>query len=76
MTNNPMMAIMSAIRGGQNPQRIMQQLAMSDPRVGQAQQIMAGKSPQQIRQICENMCRERGITPESVAQQLGIPGIR
>lgn len=73
--NNPMMAIMNAIRNGQNPQRIMQQLAMSDPRVGQAQQMMAGKSPQQIRQICENMCRERGITPESVAQQLGIPNI-
>lgn len=74
--NNPMMSILNAIRGGQNPQRILQQLAMSDPRAAQAQQIMAGKSPQQIRQICENMCRERGITPESVAQQLGIPGIR
>ena len=76
MTNNPVMAIMSAIRGGAAPERILQQLAMSDPRVGQARQIMAGKSPRQIRQICENMCRERGITPESVAQQLGIPGIR
>lgn len=76
MTNNPMMALMSAVRSGTNPQRILQQLAMSDPRAAQAQQIIAGKSPEQLRQMCINMCRERGITPESVAQQLGIPGLK
>lgn len=74
-TNNPMMAIMSAIRHGRNPNTILQQLAMQDPRVHQAQNIMAGKTPEQLRQICMNMCSERGTTPEEVARSLGIPGI-
>lgn len=74
-TNNPMMAIMSAIRHGRNPNTILQQLAMQDPRVHQAQNIMAGKTPEQLRQICTNMCSERGTTPEEVARSLGIPGI-
>ena len=76
MMNNPMLTIMSAIRSGQNPQRVLQQLAMQDPRIHQAQNIMAGKTPKQIRQICINMCSERGITPESVAQSLGIPNFK
>lgn len=74
-TNNPMMAIMSAIRHGRNPNTILQQLAMQDPRVHQAQNIMAGKTPEQLRQICMNMCSERGTTPEEVARSLGITGI-
>lgn len=74
-TNNPMMAIMSAIRHGRNPNTILQQLAMQDPRVHQAHNIMAGKTPEQLRQICMNMCSERGTTPEEVARSLGIPGI-
>lgn len=74
-TNNPMMAIMSAIRHGRNPNTILQQLAMQDPRVHQAQNIMAGKTPEQLRQICINMCSERGTTPEEVARSLGIHGI-
>lgn len=74
-TNNPMMAIISAIRHGRNPNTILQHLAMQDPRVHQAQNIMAGKTPEQLRQICMNMCSERGTTPEEVARSLGIPGI-
>lgn len=74
--NNPMMAIMNAVRHGRNPGTILQQLAMQDPRIHQAQNIMAGKTPDQIRQMCINMCNERGITPESVAQSLGIPNFK
>ena len=73
---DPMTTLMTAVRSGRDPGSIFQQMAMQDPRVGQARQIMAGKSPQQLRQICENMCRERGITPEDVARNLGIPGLK
>ena len=76
MTNDPMLALMSAVRSGRNPGSIFQQLAMSDPRVGQARQMMAGKTPEQLRRICMNMCSERGTTPEEVARCLGIPGLR
>ena len=73
---DPMVMLMTAVRSGRDPGSIFQQMATQDPRVGQARQIMAGKSPQQLRQICENMCRERGITPEEVARNLGIPGLK
>lgn len=76
MTNNPMMALMSAVRSGRNPGSIFQQMAMQDPRVFQARQIMSGKTPEQLRQICVNMCSERGTTPEEVARSLGIPGLK
>lgn len=75
MMNNPVMALMNAVHSGANPNRIFQQMAMQDPRVYQARQMMAGKTPEQLRQICMNMCSERGTTPEEVARSLGIPGI-
>ena len=36
------------------------------------QTMMQGKSPDQVRQMVINMCRERGTTPEAVARSLGI----
>ena len=35
-------------------------------------QMINGKTPQQLRQIAENVAKERGVTLEYVAQQLGI----
>lgn len=58
---------------GLNPMMLMQQAAKNDPRLNQVMQMMNGKSPQQLRTMCENMCKERGTTVEQVAQQMGIP---
>ena len=35
-------------------------------------QMMHGKSPEQLRQIANNMAAERGTTVEDIARQLGI----
>ena len=67
-----MMQLIGAMRNGGNPYQLMQQMAMSDPRAAQAMQMMQGKSPAELRQMATNMCRERGTTPETVMQQLGI----
>ena len=72
MMNNPIMALLNVARNGGNPMQLMQQLAMQDPRIAQAQQMMQGKSPQQLRQMAENMARERGTDLQSVARSLGI----
>ena len=71
MLNNPMLQILQAARMGRNPQLLMQQLAQSNPQINQAMTMLQGKSPQEIRQMAENMCRERGTTPEQVMQMLG-----
>ena len=71
--NNPMMALMNAMRNGGNPMAIMQQMAAQNPQVAQAMKLMQGKTPQQLRQTAENMDKERGISVEEIARQLGIP---
>ena len=72
MMNNPVMILLNAARNGGNPMQLMQQMAIQDPRIAQAQQMMQGKSPQQLRQMAENMARERGTDLQSVAHSLGI----
>ena len=69
---NPLNEMVRVARSGGNPMMLMQQMASRDPRVGQAMQMMQGKSPAQLRQMCENMARERGIDLNGLAQQLGI----
>ena len=72
MMNNPVMALINAARSGGNPMQLIQQMAMQDPRIAQAQKMMQGKSPQQLRAMAENMARERGTTVQDVARRLGL----
>lgn len=73
MMNNPLFQMINIARTGGNPMQLMQQMARSNPQINQVMQMMNGKSPDQLRAMCENMCRERGTTVEQVAQQIGIP---
>lgn len=70
--NNPIAMLIQAARGGANPAALLQQMAERDPRAALAMQMLQGKSPEQVRTMVQNMCRERGTTPEQVARQLGI----
>ena len=70
--NNPMQMISSMMRGGGNPQQILQQLMQQDPRVGQAMQMIQGKSPQELRQMAENLAKERGVDLNALMQQFGM----
>lgn len=70
--NNPIMMLANMARNGGNPMRMIQQMAMQDPRIAQAQQMMQGKSPQQLRSMAENMARERGTTVQDIARSLGL----
>ncbi len=70
--NNPLNMMMNAIRSGGNPMAIAQQLAQTNPQVRQAMQMINGKSPAQLKQMAENMAKERGVSLNDVARQLGI----
>lgn len=72
MMNNPIVTLLNVARNGGNPMQLMQQMAMQDPRIAQAQQMMQGKTLQQLRTMAENMARERGTDLQSVARSLGI----
>lgn len=74
--NNPMMKhpifqVMNAMRNG-DPARIMQQAAARNPYAAQTYQTIQGKAPGQLRQVAENMAKERGISLEQLAGQFGL----
>ena len=69
LANNPVMALMQIARNGGNPLRAIQELAIRDPRAAQANRIIQGKSPAQLRQIAENMARERRMDLNQILGQ-------
>lgn len=69
MGNHPLSQIINAMRDGGNPAVLMQQMIGSNPQLAQ---IASGKSPEQLMQVAENMCRERGTSVDAVLKQFGI----
>lgn len=72
MMNNPMMQMISMLRGGMNPQTMLANMAQNNPQVRQVMQMMQGKSPAELQQMAKNMAAQRGTTVEDIARQLGI----
>ena len=70
--NNPMMALVQAMQSGRNPANLLQMMARSNPQAAQAIRLIQGKSPQQLEQIATNMAKERGVSINDIARQLGI----
>lgn len=69
MGNSPVFQLINVMRSGGNPDALVQQLMSSNP---QLRQIAAGKRPDQLMSIAENMCRERGTSVDDVLRQFGI----
>lgn len=69
---NPFMMLMQAMQGGGNPLAFVQQQAANNPQFQQLHQIVGGKNPQELRQIADNMLRQRGSSMEEVEKQMNI----
>ena len=67
-----LMNLVGALRGGGDPNALIQQAIRNHPQSEQIQQIVGGKSPDQLMMIAENMCRERGTSIDAVLKQFGI----
>ena len=72
--NNMLMAIIQAARGGQDPMQTIAGMAGNNPQMQQALQMIQGKSPEQLRQIAENMAAQRGVSMNDIVNQLGLGG--
>ena len=70
--NNPIMALIQAARGGGNPMQVLGQLAGNNPIMSMGMQMVRGKNPQQLRQMAENMARQRGVNVEDIINSLGL----
>lgn len=72
MTNNPMMGLVNLARNGGNPMTLIQQMAGQNPQMRQALSMVQGKTPDQLKQMAENMAKERGVTVEQIAKNIGL----
>lgn len=70
--NHPVFQMVSILRNGGNPLGYLQNMAAKNPYAAQAMKMIQGKSPDQLRQMAENMARERGTSVENIAQSLGV----
>lgn len=64
--------MIQAARMGRNPMEMLQQMAAGNPPALSLMQSIQGKSPAELKQMAENLARERGTNLQAVAQQLGI----
>lgn len=72
MQNNPVFAIINAMKNGGNPMALLETMASKDQRAATAFKMINGKNQQQLEQMARGMCREAKVTPEQVLSQFGI----
>lgn len=72
MGNSPMGRLIGMVQQGGDPRAFIQQAIDQHPQKAQIQQIVQGKSPEQLLKVAENMCRERGTSIDEVLKGFGI----
>lgn len=60
MNFNPMQ-MMGIMSGNVNPMTALMNQFASNPMFRQAQQMAQGKSEEELRKTCENLCRQKGV---------------
>lgn len=70
--NNLLMQMSNTLRRGGNPVNMLRQMAGRDPRMNQFMSMVDGKSPAQLRQMAENVAKERGLDINEVARSMGF----
>lgn len=70
---NPMAMLMQMMRTRSgNPTTLLEQIARQNPAMRQAMDMTRGKTPQEVRQIADNMARQRGTTVEDILRRIGF----
>lgn len=72
MMNNPVIQMMQYAKQGGSPIQFLQNMAGNNPQAKMVMQMMNGKNPQQLRNMAENIAKERGTSIEQIAQSLGM----
>lgn len=80
MNFNPMQMVSLLMNGGKNlnPMSLMMNQMNNNPMFRQAQQMARGKSPEELKQTCENLCKQRGINLDDAWAQFQsqFPGLK
>lgn len=75
MNMNPMQ-IIQMLQGGENPMQMMQQMFGNNPHFQRAMQMTKGKTPRQMQQVAQNLCKQRGIDFDGMTQQMSSMGMK
>jgi hypothetical protein len=67
-----MMRLIQAVRSAKNPGQMLMQMSRQNPALQHAMQMANGKTPQQMRQMVQQMAQQRGVNLEQLAQQMGV----
>ena len=72
---NPLMAIIQMMKGGGNPQAFMQQMMnnsqiMQNPIARNALEMYKSGDSQGLKSMAENLCKERGTTPQQIQDMI------
>lgn len=80
MNFNPMqlMGMFMNNGNGNNPVSFLMSQLNNNPIFRQAQQMAQGKSPEELKQTCENICKQKGINFEDALSrfQSQFPGMK
>lgn len=53
----------------QNPNQMINSLIQSNPAMQRAIEMTKGKTPEEIEQVCRNVCEQKGINYDEAFQQ-------
>lgn len=71
MMMNPMQLI-QMIRVGGDPTQILTQMSRTNPMVGQVMRMTNGKTPGEMRNMAQEMARQRGVDLNQLAESMGL----
>lgn len=68
---NPMQLI-QMLQGSGNPMQMLMGMAQNNPALGQALQMVNGKTPAEMERMAYDMAKQRGVDLNQLAKQMGI----
>ena len=68
---NPMQLV-QMLQGSGNPMQMLMGMAQNNPALGQALQMVNGKTPAEMERMAYDMAKQRGVDLNQLARQMGI----
>lgn len=68
--NDTLASLIAILKTGGNPQAVLNSMAAQNPKIGEALQLLQGKSSQDMENICRNLCKQKGIDFDTTLQQV------
>ena len=68
---NPMQLI-QLIQGGGNPIQMLNQMSRTNPMVGQVLRMTNGRTPNEMRNMAQEIARQRGVDLNQLAESMGL----